>query len=283
MDTFPLNLKSKEILDLMRDFYTLTGIRIVIFDSEFCELLSWPEQHCPFCARMQANEATRKKCIKSNEESFRRCQKSEELAVFYCHAGLVEATAPLIDHGTIIGYVMFGQISDLESKEQLVNHIDAVLTKYGLASEEDSADLYRVSRKTQQQILAAARILDACTSYVIQKEMIRLQNQTFRQNLNQFITSHLSENLSIDRLAREFRISRSRLYALTGDYRSGGIAAYIRKLRVDEAKRLLRTTDLGIGDISSRVGFADYNYFQRVFKAQTGMPARAYRKLYRRA
>jgi AraC family transcriptional activator of pobA len=44
-----------------------------------------------------------------------------------------------------------------------------------------------------------------------------------------------------------------------------------------EAKRLLRYTDLTVGEIAHRVGFADQLYFSRAFKRNAGRAPQAYR------
>lgn len=280
MNTFTLNLNNQLLKELMQDFYILTGIKIVIFDSEYQEILSYPESHCAFCALMHSQDTTQKKCIKSNESSFQKCRTTGRLEIYHCHAGLVEATAPLIDNSAVIGYIMFGQISDLENIEDLKDHLKSILEKYGLLVPDTENEFYQITQKSSRQILAAAKILEACTFYVLLKDMISLQRQNFMHNLNTFLMEHLSENLSIDRLTREFHISRNKLYESTERYLGTGIAEHIKSLRIQEAKRLLKETDLKIMQISDRVGFTDYNYFCRIFKAETGMPAKQYRKKY---
>ena len=47
-----------------------------------------------------------------------------------------------------------------------------------------------------------------------------------------------------------------------------GIAAYIREKRLAKAKNLITNSDLSIAEISSVVGFSDYNYFSRVYKSR---------------
>jgi len=44
-----------------------------------------------------------------------------------------------------------------------------------------------------------------------------------------------------------------------------------------EAARLLRFTDLTIGEVAHRAGFADPLYFSRAFKRHAGEPPMAYR------
>lgn len=280
MNTFTLTFNNTPLKELMRDFYILTGIKIVIFDSEYREILSYPESHCAFCDLMHSQDTTKKKCIKSNEHSFQKCRTTSHLEIYHCHAGLVEATAPLIDNGAVIGYIMFGQISDFEDSNTLKEHLQTLLKNYDLSVPDTEDNIYRITQKSSQQILAAAKILEACTFYVLLKNMISLQRKNFMQNLNSFLMDHLSEDLSVDRLMREFHISRNKLYESTEKYLGTGIAEHIKSLRIQEAKRLLKETDLKIIQISDRVGFADYNYFCRVFKAKTGIPAKQYRKLH---
>ncbi|MBQ8233799.1 MAG: PocR ligand-binding domain-containing protein [Lachnospiraceae bacterium] len=286
MQNTALNLNQTLLLELMQDFYILTGIRIVIFDSTYHEILAWPASHCPFCQLMHDHELTRAKCAESDAKSFQRCKQKSELEIYHCHAGLVEATAPLIDNDMIIGYIMFGQISDLSCEQESAEMLKAVLACYqpdvsGRDVPESDDTIFRVTHKTSQQILAAAKILEACTSYVLLKDMITLQRRNFITNLNTFLLEHLSEDLSIERLMNEFHVSRNKLYDSANEYLGIGIAEHIKALRMKEARRLLKETDLAIQEIADKVGFNDYNYFCRTFKKEAGMPAKQYRKHHR--
>ena len=281
MNTPVLSFNAQMLLELMKDFYLLTGIRIVIFDNEYNEILSYPDSHCNFCAMMHNNPDTECHCIASNEQSFLKCQKTEQLEIYHCHAGLVEATAPLIDNGMIIGYIMFGQITDDANKDSLKQKLGTIMSSYNMTIPNETPELYSITYKTPEQILAAAKILEACTFYVLLKDMITLRRQNFINNLNTFLNEHLSEDLSIERLMEEFHISRNKLYESTTNYLGTGIADHIRTLRINEAKRLLIDTELPIHVISDKAGFNDYNYFCRIFKKMVGTPAKQFRKAHR--
>ena len=278
MNTPNLTLNTQKLLELMNDFYLLTGIKIAIFDNAYNEILSYPESHCHFCALMHNNPATKTKCLESNERSFQKCRKTETLEIYHCHAGLVEATAPLIDNNVVIGYIMFGQISDFDSQEELAKKIGSVIEHYNLTVPIEKSDIYSITPKSSEQILAAAKILEACTFYVLLTDMVSLRRQNFMNNVNTFLMEHLSEDLSIERLMDEFQVSRNKLYDSTTSYLGVGIAEHIRNLRINEAKRLLIETTLPIHVISDKVGFNDYNYFCRIFKKMAGIPAKQYRK-----
>ena len=56
---------------------------------------------------------------------------------------------------------------------------------------------------------------------------------------------------------------------------------YVHSLRIHEAKRLLATTDLSIGQIAVAAGFYDQSYFTKRFRKATGTNPLAYRKRFR--
>ena len=56
----------------------------------------------------------------------------------------------------------------------------------------------------------------------------------------------------------------------------------IRRLRIAEACRLLKSTDLKVGDIALRCGFSGGTHFHRAIVAVTGLSPRAYRKKFAR-
>ena len=84
----------------------------------------------------------------------------------------------------------------------------------------------------------------------------------------------------VEQIARDFGISRSRLYASFYKYLGCGLAHYIRKLRMEKARTLLKDTDQTVSRIAALCGFSDYNYFCRIFKKENGLSAKKYRALY---
>lgn len=274
-----LEYSENEMKELMKDFFLLTGIRIVLFDQNYHELLSYPETHCRFCQMMKNNNATRKQCDESDRTSFQTCQKEKRLIIYHCHAGLIEAAAPLMDNKAVIGYMMFGQISDATDSGKLAE----ILSRYSGLYNKDAAAIPSLTEdiplKTSDQIQAAAKIMEACTFYLILKNTIRVRRDNFIRNMDQYILEHISENLSVENITNFFGVSKSRLYEAYDLYYGCGIAEHIRSLRIDEAKRLLRDTDLPVTKISDMVGFSDYNYFCRSFKKYAGVPAKKYRDI----
>lgn len=273
----PLKLDTYELADLMKNFYTLTGIRIVIFDEDYREILSYPEENSSYCACMRRNGEFYKKCCESDKISFETCRKTGALNMYKCHAGLIEATYPITDNNSIIGYIMFGQVSNDKDREEFFRS----LTEISLSYEVDgdiTESVRKIKYRSHKQLLAAAKILEACTGYILFKELIKPSRAELFNSIENYIDTHLDGDISVPVLCDEFRISRTRLYAICKQYIPCGIAEYIKTKRLKKAKELLKTTDMSVADIAHSVGFADYNYFLKAFKKQFGVSTKAVRK-----
>lgn len=123
---------NNDLPELMENFYTLTGIRIVLFDSEFNEILSFPSNEVSFCSLLRTDKKFDALCKESDKFSFEKCRKTHSLCIYKCHAGLIEATAPIMQNNAIIGYIMFGQITDIKDKDAVYNFADNLCQKYPL-------------------------------------------------------------------------------------------------------------------------------------------------------
>ena len=70
----PLKFDTHELADLMKNFYTLTGIRIVLFDENYNEIYAYPKECLPFCHLMRRDANFYKQCCESDKTSFEICR-----------------------------------------------------------------------------------------------------------------------------------------------------------------------------------------------------------------
>ncbi|MBQ8203553.1 MAG: PocR ligand-binding domain-containing protein [Clostridia bacterium] len=272
-----IELELAQIQEVMKSFYITSGIRFVLFDAAFKEILSYPERDCDFCKIMKACPNTRRKCRLADRRSFENCEKTGRLFIYKCHAGLVEAVIPLYENKKIIGYLMFGQITDDSDKEKLYDNITFWSQRYGMEKTALRGAIKNITYKTEEQIYAAAKIMEICTSYIIYKELISPESDRAIKLAKGYIEEHLSEELDIKTLCENLGMGRTTLYELFKKETGMGIAAYIRKRRLHKAKKLLKTTDLTISEIALSTGFSDYNYFSRIYKKVYGKSPKNYR------
>lgn len=275
-----LNYNEKELHQLLQDFHDLTKLTLTLYDPEGEWIFSYPTKENYFCNCIKTSPEGAALCEASDRASFEAAKASGECVIYKCHAGLIEATAPIVSDGFTIGYLMMGQVANAASPEQLQSLIEHALHKYHLnEAENDSWKQYAAATPciSDTQIHAAARIMEACISSILYKKLISIEKQQFEQNINTYILNHLTEDLSVDRLCEHLHLSRRKLYEYSEEFLHCSIAKYIKKMRLQHAQTLLTETNLPISNISEQCGFSDYNYFCRIFKQENGMSARSYR------
>ncbi len=262
----------------MRSFYTLSGIRVVLFDADYREIIAYPQENCDFCKLMKACAKTRRKCKLADRRSFGRCERQNGLILYKCHAGLVEAAIPLHENEKIIGYLMFGQITDGTSKAPLYESIGLWQEKYGLSPTALRQSIDRIPYRSAEQIHAAAKIMEACTSYILYQELITPENDRIFVAARNYIEEHLQEEISVEQICKALDIGRTKLYEIFRNELKMGVSKYILRRRMHRAKKLLKTGELTVAQVAHSVGFIDYNYFSRVFKKIYGKSPKAYEK-----
>ena len=93
-----------------------------------------------------------------------------------------------------------------------------------------------------------------------------------------YLNDHLSEDVSIERLAAIANYSPAQFRRLFTKLMGQSPSAYIANIRINNAKVLLKTTNKRISDIAVEVGFFDHSHFIRTFKELVGSTPAEYRK-----
>lgn len=93
----------------------------------------------------------------------------------------------------------------------------------------------------------------------------------------QFIQSHYAHNISLEAIAEELNISPNYLSHLFRKETKESVVEFITRFRIDQAKKLLRTTHYKVYEVGQMVGYDSEQYFSRVFKKVVGMPPAKYK------
>ena len=129
----------------------------------------------------------------------------------------------------------------------------------------------KLSRYTNDLIRTLADVLhisrDGSGNYLIEQA-----KQYIKNNYNK-------TSLGLDEVSRAINISSIYLCKLFSRHTDSSFTEYVNRVRINEAKRLLRETDLRIQEISDRVGYAQAKYFNYVFKRLEQVTPTAYRRM----
>ena len=260
----------------MRDFYSLTKIKIVVHDSNFNRILAVPRHECDFCAMLRNNPEGLKKCDECTEKGIKDCYEKDAINIYKCHAGLIEAAAPIKINGIVAGYMMFGQI--MENQEKDLNREE--ITEYArIFTGKDTNEAYKKLRtKSYGQIRSAAKIMESCICYLLMSDIIKEDSGNIAFSINNYINENLSADLSVDTLCDKFSLSRNMLYKISKNYFNMSIAKYVKQRRIAKAKELIAKGE-SVTSAAELTGFCEYGYFSRVFKEETGIPPKKFRDM----
>lgn len=98
-----------------------------------------------------------------------------------------------------------------------------------------------------------------------------------RDDMYAFVLEHLDKPLPVERLAEGVGVSPRTLSRWFRAHLDESPAELVRRVRIDEARRLLEETDLSIKDISARTGLGDASTMWRVFTQRIGVTPTEYR------
>ncbi len=273
---------STQLQRLIINLHTLTGIWANIFDGSGRDI-QIRTAHSPFCQRIHATAEGKARCRDCDVRAVRECRAAGNTGIYpyHCHAGLREYLLPILEGGVPIAYLVFGQLLEESSRIQQWERTKSLLDWYDGDMEQLRREFFRLRQCSEEEITAFAEVLEALASYIQLEGIIRSAEYTDVQKLEIYLDQHYMEPISLQRISADLHMGTTKLCALAKKFSNGKTMTQLISLRrINAAKKLLISSNCPISDVAGAVGFSDYNYFTRVFKANTGMSPRAFRKNY---
>lgn len=96
----------------------------------------------------------------------------------------------------------------------------------------------------------------------------------------QYIQNHYSEPITQEEVSSAVGLSAAYFSALFKKVEGEGFAKYLIGVRIEQAKVLLRETNIPVSRICQQVGYNDLKHFTHTFEKATGVKPTVYRKMY---
>ncbi|MBR3950161.1 MAG: helix-turn-helix transcriptional regulator [Oscillospiraceae bacterium] len=106
---------------------------------------------------------------------------------------------------------------------------------------------------------------------------IHSENEIIRQ-AQQFISTHIREKLSVPLVARQVDVSPSYLTALFHKNLQISPGEYIRRIKLQESKQMIRENNLNFTEIAAELQYSTVHHFSRQFKEKFGITPTEYAK-----
>lgn len=100
------------------------------------------------------------------------------------------------------------------------------------------------------------------------------------QHIKDFIDQNYCEKITLDQLSEKFYINKFYLSRIFKEQFGISVINYVQQLKITNAKKLLRFSNLTIDEIAAECGIEDSNYFSRMFKKIEHLSPGEYRKLW---
>ncbi|MGB3624042.1 helix-turn-helix domain-containing protein [Ketobacter sp. MCCC 1A13808] len=104
------------------------------------------------------------------------------------------------------------------------------------------------------------------------------QKDELIRNAVKWMQENLDQDFHLDNLASQLAVSPRTFIRRFNQATGKPPKQYFQKLRIDEAKRLLESTQLSVDDITEKVGYVDVSSFRRLFKREVALSPTEYRK-----
>lgn len=177
------------------------------------------------------------------------------------------------------------ELNPVELKERFCKNNRCFILHEKEEFEHLFGELYRVPEKIRKRYdqLKVLEILLFLS--VIDENMEHIGNRYYNKNqvaltkeAHAYMITHLGEKITIEFLARKYKISQANLKKCFKEIYGNSIYAYLKEYRIYEAAKLLKETDMEIGKIAGMTGYDNASKFAQSFKSIIGINPREYRK-----
>lgn len=202
-------------------------------------------------------------------------QKEKELLA-KVRTGNVKEVKALLNE--IIGYTLFSEGGKIESVRIRAVELTTLLSRVAVDGGARADSIYELNNQFLVQLYKDQEIEELCLHLqdVLEGFMGAMfyekdKGNPYIRKALRYIADHYSEHLTLERVAEEVQLSSSYFSTLFRQIVGTSFREYLCKIRVEESKRLLLSTDYSLADIAISMGFPDQSYFCKVFKQLVGI------------
>lgn len=294
-----------ELQNLLEQIEAAFGVRICVHDLSGITLISndlqlpmeWKTHGCQYCT------------VAKDYTSVSACMQQKEIALYLlkrnqgkpycgiCRMGVSDYIQPVILDGKVLAVVFASGViraHRIEGRAKLEKQISLLPFDCSelLMAYEEYADL---SATTEEQLrlfaeMTASYILQTARHSVVPMtglkesrgsypvEPVKLRTAGTVAVILEYLEKNYCCPLSLKALSMRFFLSEGHINRLVRAEVHMGAMAYVKRLRIQNAERLLKNSDQPLRSIAESCGFKELNYFCRVFKAECGISPAEYRK-----
>ncbi len=198
-------------------------------------------------------------------------------------SGDINASKKLLNE--MLGRIYFTSGNNIEIIKTRSIELVALLSRAVIEGGGSQEDVYQMTDSFLHSITRISDLTDL--SYLLLETLESFTNLAFAQRAItkvpalrkavQFINENYQQNLTLDIVARHINLNPAYFSSLFKKEMQISFSNYILQRRIEQAKRLLKNSNLSLVDIAINLGFETQSYFSNTFKKSTGMTPKEYR------
>ncbi len=262
----------------------ITGVRLLFVEAPYGrkQLFDRSTHKSNLCVWMHRNPAFLAKCHECNRRHVEQVASDPHAHSYRCHAGLVDYVIPVFLEGRQVGAFLGGEMLPQAPTERRFKRFQEQLHDYGFNQNELRRRYFQTPWIGSRRRQAILQLIEFMASYVSEtgpRLVIadRPQEASAVERACAFIHANIEHPFSLSEVGRAIGVAPNYLSGLFRQEKNEPFVSYVRRLRVERAKRLLRETELPVIQIAMDTGFGSLRSFNRAFLHVCGVSPRAYR------
>ena len=149
---------------------------------------------------------------------------------------------------------------------------------YGQQPEEGTEDYELQALKNNLELLLIS-LYEHRQTFMRPKIVSYNQNNYYKEQfgvLEKYLKENIRRNITVEDIVINTGFSASTIKRICANCTQCGVIHYFITLKMEEAKRLIRESDMTMSQISECLGFSGIHYFSRMFKERTGLSPSQY-------
>jgi two-component system, response regulator YesN len=198
--------------------------------------------------------------------------RAEDFDAFFAQS--IRALAEAAVHSALLKHYV---ILDLRlAVTQFISELGGNATQVIPASWDDEVLLGSV--KTLPEAHAETQRLFAA-ALAFRDSQARSDRAASIQQAKKYIAGHFADpDLSLNDVAAQVNFSPNHFSAVFSAETGETFRDYLTRMRLEQAKKLLRATKIKCAEVAAQCGYNDPHYFSLIFRKNCGMPPQQYRK-----
>ena len=222
--------------------------------------------------------------IKSNPAAASSQFEQEKLLISDVLLGDSESAKSRLNE--MLGRIYFTSGNNIEIIKIRTIELITLLSRALIESGEDSEVVYEMTEEYLGQIAKINNLTDL--SYILMETLekytklafsnVSENNLTLIRKSVHYINQRYNTSLTLEDVSGYVGLNPTYFSILFKKETGLNFSHYINKLRIEQAKHLLKTSSLPLVTIAEETGFESQSYFSKVFKQLTGATPKQYRE-----